>query len=315
MLQVLVPNIDGDFIFISRYIAPQGQAPPPSVARKPSVESIVRFVSMIPFLEDWQAFVAGDGAGGLNGDVWCTSSEFLDMRGGDWEEHALLLLNYLIWFDKRSSSSFAHYLVLGSAIPEGESCYVLRLNKSNMEGVLWNASTGTGYALNDTKCPLMDVGMLVTDNQIYANVSVDGHPSKLRFDVDADNGKMWRPFFSESSFTGSGTMAQPPETDIPTVQDFHLEYPPTSDDYVRKVSAEYDVVYCIKAFLSAGAKLTRFPLCLHNCSLLTQLESELMETLKTEVRDWRSSRTATSFNPEAGMYCLCIARQTWSCVS
>ena len=169
------------------------------------------------------------------------------MRGGDWEEHALLLLNYLIWFDKRSSGSFVHYLVLGSAIPEGESCYVLRLNKSNMEGVLWNASTGTGYALNDTKCPLMDVGMLVTDNQIYANVSVDGHPSKLRFDVESDNGKMWRPFFSESSFTGSGTMAQPSETDIPTVQDFHLEYPPTSDDYVRKVSAQYRLVYRVKS--------------------------------------------------------------------
>jgi len=27
-------------------------------------------------------------------DIWCTDREFLDLRAGDWEEHAILLANY-----------------------------------------------------------------------------------------------------------------------------------------------------------------------------------------------------------------------------
>ena len=120
---------------------------------------------MIPFLEDWQAFVAGDGAGGLNGDVWCTSSEFLDMRGGDWEEHAILLHNYLLWIDEHhnQASRYRNYLVLGTGVPEGETVYVLRqdTSKTPHEFVFWNASTGQGYAATDPDSPLKDVGMLI----------------------------------------------------------------------------------------------------------------------------------------------------------
>ena len=78
---------------------------------KPSVESIVRFI-YDPLPRGLASLRCRRRCGRTNGDV---VHEFvLDMRG-DWEEHALLLLNYLIWFDKRSSSSFAHYLVL--AVP------------------------------------------------------------------------------------------------------------------------------------------------------------------------------------------------------
>lgn len=38
------------------------------------------------------------------GDVWCSSSEFLTLNAGDWEEHAVLLCNYF----KVSSHSVYH---------------------------------------------------------------------------------------------------------------------------------------------------------------------------------------------------------------
>lgn len=52
-------------------------------------------------------------------DVWSTSQQFLELCAGDWEEHAVLLCNYMLWFCKKKKS-YEVYLVLGSAIPEGE---------------------------------------------------------------------------------------------------------------------------------------------------------------------------------------------------
>lgn len=49
---------------------------------------VVRFVSVIPFLEDCHL-------SDTNVDnIWCTSDEFLSLGNGDWEEHAVLLCNY-----------------------------------------------------------------------------------------------------------------------------------------------------------------------------------------------------------------------------
>ena len=128
---------------------------------------------------------------------------------------------------------------------------MLRLNKSNMEGVLWNASTGTGYALNDTKCPLMDVGMLVTDNQIYANVSVDGHPSKLRFDIDADNGKMAAVFLREL-FHWQWHMAQPPRRTFQQSDSIWNTHPRPMTTCARSVNLRLYIAS--KHLFAAGAK-------------------------------------------------------------
>jgi coiled-coil and C2 domain-containing protein 2A len=55
-----------------------------------TVRHCVHFVSLIPFLEDWQTFMG-------EGDIWCTSQQFLDILAGDFEEHAVLLHNYLLY--------------------------------------------------------------------------------------------------------------------------------------------------------------------------------------------------------------------------
>jgi len=45
------------------------------------------------------------------------------MLYGDEEEHAVLLLNFFLYLGKKA------YLVLGSAVPEGNTAYVLTVNE------------------------------------------------------------------------------------------------------------------------------------------------------------------------------------------
>ena len=58
-----------------------------------TVREVARFVSMIPFLDDWHV-------DGESTDMWCLSHEFLELRAGDWEEHAILLVNYILHLKK-----------------------------------------------------------------------------------------------------------------------------------------------------------------------------------------------------------------------
>ena len=207
-VKVMANNIDGNDVFIPRYIA--SQVPPPDATGKEldTVEKIVRFVSLIPFLDDWQAFSDGEM------DVWNTSQEFLDLCAGDWEEHALLLCNCLMWLREKLHLNIEIYLVLGSAIPEGDSVYVLvsegpLSSNSGRDGskILWNASTGKGYVVKDQNCPLKDVGMLANEENIWANVQSAGEPNKIRWNLN--NEKDWLPFWSPSKEQKPSMIEQP----------------------------------------------------------------------------------------------------------
>lgn len=58
-MKVVVEDIDGNSVFITRYIS--AQVPPIDAQGREldTVEKLVRFVSLIPFLDDWQAFLDG----------------------------------------------------------------------------------------------------------------------------------------------------------------------------------------------------------------------------------------------------------------
>jgi coiled-coil and C2 domain-containing protein 2A len=233
-----------EMIFIPRYLAKQQ---PPSDIR--TILQAVRFVALVPFLEDWQAFHDTN-------DVWSTSEEFLELRAGDWEEHAILLHNYFLWIDDhlKHGNRYRNYLVLGTAVPEGETVYVLRedTQPSPHEYVFWNASTGQGYASTDPDSPLKDVGMLVTMQgseypQMWANVSEMSSPLMLDFDVDND-AKVWRPFFSKG-----GGFRPEQVREFSSVQELSLRYRPTPALFVR------------------------------------QLEDMLRDMIKQQVRQWRQS--------------------------
>ena len=142
-MEVLVPNVKGEARLITRYIHPM--LPPKNAHNNKvmsTVEEVVRFVSLIPLIDDWSVT-----AGSL--DVWYTAQDFLDILAGDWEEHATLLCNYFTHIDS-GNTKMHNYIVLGNGFPEGASVYVLRYNNIEKVGVLWNACTGVGYSIAGT---------------------------------------------------------------------------------------------------------------------------------------------------------------------
>ena len=191
LIEVFGNNMQGDAVLICRYLTPQ--QPPPGVDTS---YRAARFVSLIPFLDDWQSF------GCANLDVWCTSQEFLDIGAGDWEEHGILLHNFVWWLQleaKVPASSSDIFLVIGSGIPEGDTVYVMQRQQqySALDGtgiLLWNACTGHVFNALDRRCPLVDIGCVVTGENIHANLQ--GIRALHLLTYNFNDGELWRPFFA-----------------------------------------------------------------------------------------------------------------------
>ncbi|GMH56876.1 hypothetical protein TrST_g14083 [Triparma strigata] len=241
VIEALVPDMHGCKWMMTRYLRPL--APPPGCD---TIQKCAHFVSMIPFLEDWQAFL-GDY------DMWCTCQQFIDILAGDWEEHATLLANYFMYLSNKFPDKMGAdiYLVLGSGIPEGETVYVMRRDHLTQEVVMWNASTGMAYSSEDEKCPLLDVGCLCTMDNIWANIQKVGKPSEIAIDVN--DKKAWRPFYSERF--------PAPQTPLPSIQEPQLGYSAPNNSFAE------------------------------------ELQDELLENLKRDIRRWR--RGATGFKGDA----------------
>lgn len=238
--------------FLSQYV--RAQAPPTTgvfAHAAPTLQSVVRFVQLVPFLDDWHLF---DG----EKDVWSTSQEFLEINAGDFEEHAVLLCNYFHWLDRREPN-VRSYLVIGRAVPEGDGVYVLRQDayKIPQRSVLWNASTGAGYHVWDDRCPLQDVSLVVSRDNVFANVQQAPRVRDLSWDIEGD-AKAWKPFFHAAGL-------QKDQFALPSVQVRDLAYDETPPKLVERV------------------------------------ETEIRETLKLEIRRWRSARGTTTFNIDAGI--------------
>lgn len=221
--QVFVRNLHHGTTFLPQYLGPQ--EPPAALIQATSVQALVRFVKLIPFLDDWALFDA-------KSDVWCTSHEFLSLNAGDIEEHAVLLCNLFSWFD-RDDPDRSSFLVIGRAVPEGDSVYVLRQNTGvhPPQRALWNASTGAGYLVQDENCPVRDISMIVAGDNVYANIQ----PVKARLrDLDwsfRTNTKAWKPFFQPRHSRESFGL-------VPCVQHRTLECSETPREYVELVERE-----------------------------------------------------------------------------
>jgi len=109
--QVVIPDSNDNEWLITRFL--KGQAPPHNFEK--SMHKCAHFVSLIPFLYDWQAFNRENNKG------WYTSQEFLNLLAGDWEEHAVLLANYFMYINDQDPNSFGMeiYLAFGSNILHG----------------------------------------------------------------------------------------------------------------------------------------------------------------------------------------------------
>ncbi|XP_054996606.1 coiled-coil and C2 domain-containing protein 2A isoform X2 [Sorex araneus] len=192
-----VIDISGKTVFITRYLKPLN--PPQELLNahpnnpQATAELVARYVSLIPFLPDTVSF-----AGVC--DLWSTSDQFLDLLAGDEEEHAVLLCNYFLSLGKKA------WLVMGNAIPEGPTAYVLTREQSHY--LIWNPCSGHCYGQFDTFCPLKSVGCLIGPDNIWFNIQRYDSPLRINFDVTRP--KLWKSFFSRS-FPYPGLSSVQPE--------------------------------------------------------------------------------------------------------
>ncbi|XP_074177634.1 coiled-coil and C2 domain-containing protein 2A isoform X2 [Rhinolophus sinicus] len=180
-----VIDITGKTVFVTRYLKPLN--PPQELLNaypnnpQATAELLARYVSLIPFLPDTVSFA------GIC-DLWSTSDQFLDLLAGDEEEHAVLLCNYFLSLGKKA------WLVMGNAIPEGPTAYVLTREQSHY--LIWNPCSGHFYGQFDTFCPLKSVGCLIGPDNIWFNIQRYDSPLRINFDVSKP--KLWKSFFSRS---------------------------------------------------------------------------------------------------------------------
>ncbi|XP_035270947.1 coiled-coil and C2 domain-containing protein 2A isoform X2 [Anguilla anguilla] len=192
-----VIDLSGKTVFITRYIRPLN--PPQELldafpnSPQEAMELVAHYVSLIPSLPDSVSF------SGIC-DLWSTCDQFLSLLAGDEEEHAVLLCNYFLAMGKKA------WLIIGTAIPEGPTAYVLTCQQSRL--VIWNPSSGQCYGQYDTFCPLQAVGCLVSAENVWFNTQVHDAPMRMSFDVSKS--KFWKPFFSRA-FSDPGLSSVQPD--------------------------------------------------------------------------------------------------------
>uniref|UniRef100_A0A8C6EV66 Coiled-coil and C2 domain containing 2A n=1 Tax=Marmota marmota marmota TaxID=9994 RepID=A0A8C6EV66_MARMA len=180
-----VIDISGKTVFVTRYLKPLN--PPKELLNaypsnpQATAELVARYVSLIPFLPDTVSFASIC-------DLWSTSDQFLDLLAGDEEEHAVLLCNYFLFLGKKA------WLVMGNAIPEGPTAYVLTWEQNHY--LIWNPCSGHFHGQFDTFCPLKSVGCLIGPDNIWFNIQQYDSPLRINFDVTKP--KLWKSFFSRS---------------------------------------------------------------------------------------------------------------------
>ncbi|KAM8939268.1 coiled-coil and C2 domain-containing protein 2A [Pelodytes ibericus] len=193
-----VTDINGKMVFVTRYIKPLN--PPQEFLKanpnniQATTELVAHYVSLIPSLPDNISF-----AGICN--LWSTADQFLDLLAGDKEEHAVLLCNYFLAMGKKA------WLIIGNAIPEGPTSYVLTLEQSHY--IIWNPSNGKFYGQYDTFCPLQSVGCLINADNVWFNIQQYDLPMCVSFDTSRQ--KLWKPFFSRSYPNAGLSSVQPEE--------------------------------------------------------------------------------------------------------
>jgi len=226
-------DINGLTVLITRYI--HHQYPPGSLVATDSVDNVLlsmrrlaRFVSLIPHQSDTSLLG--------NGDMWTTSDQFLHMLSGDEEEHAILLCNFFLGLAKTATAEgdraldLQAWCVLGHAIPEGHSAYVL--TKCEGQRLLWNPATGNAHELHDSHCPLQRVGCLFNADNVWANVQRHASPSMITWDVS--HARAWRPLFT----------AKDPSPVLGTVQVELLQFPAIDEPAIEHVEQVVENALC-----------------------------------------------------------------------
>ena len=145
-------------------------------------------------------------------DLYTTSQEFFDLGGGDYEEHAILLANYFSYIDQKQGKTYQSFLVLGSGMPNGEMCYVMRkrsLQEDSFE--LWDPLTAQCYfygcekrdkRMLGIKCgqerllqPRITDPVIINNTNVWVNTQNSDYPILMDFNFTVAS--KWKKFFSE----------------------------------------------------------------------------------------------------------------------
>ncbi|KAG5512325.1 hypothetical protein JKF63_07850 [Porcisia hertigi] len=171
----------GDVMLVCRYLLPRGGPPPPSVR---TVYEAIRYVSLLPLVTDMMP--CGDK------NVWSTNAELLVMRSGDYEELAMLLVHFL----RHLAPDRPTYAVLGSGTIYKQTILVLHAF-NDTEWVLIDPRSGRIVSAGKPYgTALRDVYMVVSHDQIWANVQLSGFPHRMTWDLS--NPAHWLPCFDKT---------------------------------------------------------------------------------------------------------------------
>ena len=300
--KVFGSNSEGLNVLLCRYLSPL--KPPEGFE---TIRGAAHIVSLFPYLSDAHSFEESDL------DFWCTTKQAWEIGAGDEEEHGTMLYNYLLYLSlngqfKNNSNTMVRrgnnngrsldrrerngaypdddsireenlFLIMGKAIPEGDTTYVMMrdLNvvssdKSHPRNfLLINPCTGYMYSAMDPSCPLYEISTIVTPYNIWANIQMSAQPFDMNFDVL--NIDCWRPFF--------GMRLPPPLGGLHTVQT-DVVYKPTLISYA--VDVETEITNAIRSGLRRWrSKRLRSTTTFHpdGCSILRDLLPQL--------EDWKKS--------------------------
>ncbi|RNF18443.1 uncharacterized protein Tco025E_04463 [Trypanosoma conorhini] len=168
----------GDFTLVCRYLLANGGPPPLTVT---TVEEAIRFVSLLPFQTD--PLTWGDK------DVWSTNAELLRVRAGDYEELSLLLAHFLRFLAPEEVT----FVVTGRGVIHHRVVLVLH----SFAGELRLIDPRTGWVSpvhNPHLTFFRDVHMVVSHNQLWANVQLSGAPHRMEWNLNDRH--FWLPCFA-----------------------------------------------------------------------------------------------------------------------
>ncbi|XP_029649306.1 coiled-coil and C2 domain-containing protein 2A-like isoform X1 [Octopus sinensis] len=215
-----VTDILGKAVFVTRFFKPL--LPPKEITNGKTgiaaAQAVAKYVSLIPHVPECRALPECC-------DIWTTCDQFLQMLAGDSDEHSILLTNYFLGLGKTA------YFGLGSGIPNGVTSCVLTMEE-NGSCLLWNYKDGRFYYTHTSYLPLHNLGCVINNKNIWANVQVYDNPTRMSFNID--DASCWKPFF-HSNYPNPG---------LSSVQVDSLDYTDTDDSYVKELQDKIEK--CLK---------------------------------------------------------------------
>ncbi|XP_014781199.1 coiled-coil and C2 domain-containing protein 2A isoform X1 [Octopus bimaculoides] len=215
-----VTDILGKAVFVTRFFKPL--LPPKEITTGKTgiaaAQAVAKYVSLIPHVPECRALPECC-------DIWTTCDQFLQMLAGDSDEHSILLTNYFLGLGKTA------YFGLGSGIPNGVTSCVLTMEE-NGSCLLWNYKDGRFYYTYTSYLPLHNLGCLINNKNIWANVQMYDNPTRMTFNID--DASCWKPFF-HSNYPNPG---------LSSVQVDSLDYTDTDDSYVKELQDKIEK--CLK---------------------------------------------------------------------